>query len=505
MGLCACVGILALGLLVLLRGGRSSIALPLALLCIDMFVWNFASLAEDVSGNTTWGTLDVVFSPFTPPLALHVILAFVGRMQSLRWLLVLAYTAFGASSLLAASAFFCALGRAWILSGTRNMVFLGLWIPLVVLEVALLVRHWRRTPLYEEQWRARLILAAVVVGAVLGSTEMWDDFVDIPALGHLGALGSMTIIAAVVLRFRLFGHELSSSVTIYSGALAAAGTVGYLAVFRWFGTNFAAFIVGTAALTLALLVAARDAATSVATRRERLRQLAHLGRFSAQMAHDLKNPLSALKGALQLLFEEKARGRPLEGKIEYLHLVEEQADRIEAVIDRYQRLSKVEPVLGPVPVDELVERVLSQAALSRGGGAIRFERHLGEGLPALLGDRDLIQGALENLVRNACEAMPAGGTLSISAAFARKDSGGGEIRIRVEDQGEGIDARQMERVFDEFYTTKAQGSGLGLPFVRRVVEAHGGEVRIESTLSRGTAVEVLLPAAPSGERERTRT
>jgi signal transduction histidine kinase len=96
---------------------------------------------------------------------------------------------------------------------------------------------------------------------------------------------------------------------------------------------------------------------------------------------------------------------------------------------------------------------------------------------------------LENLVRNAMEAMPDGGTVTVRTAR----SGAESVLLSVADTGCGMDARTRERAFDDFFTTKALGSGLGLAFVRRVVEAHGGRVSLESEQGRGTLVSVRLP------------
>jgi signal transduction histidine kinase len=111
-------------------------------------------------------------------------------------------------------------------------------------------------------------------------------------------------------------------------------------------------------------------------------------------------------------------------------------------------------------------------------------------LPACPVDRDLFARAIENLAQNAFEAMPDGGTLDVRVA--RAEAG---VVVRVADTGAGMDARTAERVFDEFFTTKTTGSGLGLPFVRRVIEAHGGSVALTSRVGRGTVVDLRLPAA----------
>ena len=122
---------------------------------------------------------------------------------------------------------------------------------------------------------------------------------------------------------------------------------------------------------------------------------------------------------------------------------------------------------------------------------------LAEGLPPCRADREMLSRVLENLVRNAMEAMPDGGTVTVRTAR----SGGGareagaSVVLSVEDTGCGMDARTRERAFDDFFTTKATGSGLGLAFVHRVVEAHGGQLSLESEQGRGTVVSVRLPVS----------
>jgi signal transduction histidine kinase len=139
----------------------------------------------------------------------------------------------------------------------------------------------------------------------------------------------------------------------------------------------------------------------------------------------------------------------------------------------------------------LVVDVLSLQAFA-GYANVKLERALAPELPPCSGDYDLLANALENLVRNAYEAMPQGGTLTVRTQ--REEPEGTGVVLSVEDTGEGMDARARERAFDEFFTTKASGSGLGLAFVRRVVEAHGGEVALTSREGRGTIVRLRLPA-----------
>src|SRR5439155_5801966 len=140
--------------------------------------------------------------------------------------------------------------------------------------------------------------------------------------------------------------------------------------------------------------------------------LVTLGRFSAQMAHDLKNPLAALKGAAQFLAEEQRQGRPMEKHGEFLELLVDQVNRLETVVDKYQRLGRVEPMRTEQKINEVVQNVLAlQRFASSGPVAVKTE--LADALPTCRIDRDLVAGALENLARNALEAMPAGGPLTV--------------------------------------------------------------------------------------------
>jgi signal transduction histidine kinase len=204
------------------------------------------------------------------------------------------------------------------------------------------------------------------------------------------------------------------------------------------------------------------------------------------MAHDLKNPLAALKGAAQLLREDMVRPAGVD-RIVFADLMLDQIDRLDRLVDVYGRLARVEPAREPLDVNEMTRAVLALQSLASERLAVNAA--LEEGLPRCRADREMLSRVLENLVRNAMEAMPDGGTVTVRTA----PDGPEAVILSVEDTGCGMDARTRERAFDDFFTTKALGSGLGLAFVRRVVEAHGGHVSLESEQGRGTVVSVRLP------------
>lgn len=497
LSLVACGAILALAFLVFSHRGRNPLALPLGLLCLDMFVWNFATWAFSYSGEPAWHWLDVTFSPFTPPLTLHVVLVFTGRVDAFRRVLLLAYGLFALLSVSSAAAFVLANARRWVESTEWSVVFLSLWAPLLIFAGVLLVQHLRGQVREDERMRTRLVITSIFIGAVMGSTEMWNDMVRVPALGHVGALGSMMLAAMVVLRFKLLGSEWSARAVVYALALAVLGVVGYLAAFHWLATRTALLALTVASITLGLVLATADVARSLAERWQKERQLAFLGRFSAQMAHDMKNPLAALKGALDYLVEERARGTLSGDESEFLELARGQVRRVEQVLATYQRFGE-EPAREATDVGALLRELFAGASPLAAPTGITVSTEIEEPLPPCALDRALVTRAIENIAHNAFDAMADGGTLRVHARRGPLDGGTDGVILSFADDGQGMDARQRALAFDEFHSTKGS-SGLGLAFVRRVVEAHEGEVRIDSVLGQGTTVELRLPAL----RERT--
>jgi signal transduction histidine kinase len=478
LGLVACVGHLALAILLLIRWARSTIALPLALLSLDLFVWNFANLAWEVSGHAAWRHLDTAVSWLTPPLALHLIVAFVGRGRSLRPMLIVFYL------------FFAQL-PFWADTPGWDLVFLAGVVPAVTIALFLLAIHLRKTTDPEEKVRSRYMLVAMSVGGVLGSSDLWYDHVGLPmSVGNLATFASTSLVAVAALREKLVWPEGPSWFGFLALGLATLGLTGYLTVVRTLGTEKAMAVVAVTIALGALYAVVREGVGAREVAKERGEALATLGRFSQQMAHDLKNPLAALKGALQFLKEEERQGRSLADHAEFLDLMLEQVGRLQRVVDQYQRMAKVEPVRAPASLNDVVREVLALQPFAA-SATTRVDADLGASLPECDLDRDLVARAIENLVQNAFEAMPGGGTVGVRTARGESS----KVTLSVEDSGCGMDVRQIERAFDEFYTTKAQGSGLGLAFVRRVVDAHGGAIRLTSEVGRGTTVRIEFPVS----------
>jgi signal transduction histidine kinase len=476
IGMIVAGGYLALGIAVLAKRMLSPLAIPLALLCLDMFAWNIAALADEVSNDPAWHHLDIAISPFAPPLALHLTIAFIGRTRNYRALLIAAYAGFALLSLASIVSEFDLL---WYVG------FVVLLAPTTAFALGLLISHERRTIDAIERKRARMMLGAFAMSALLAPTELFDQYV--PPVGTFGTLVSMALVAVVAFRLRVFGRDLTTAGVAYAVVVAIVTVVGAVVLFRLLGGNTAMAVFGAAVVVVVLAVTARELLARYGAQREQLARLATMGRFAAQLAHDLKNPLAALKGSLEFLQEERARGRSLDAHGEFLDLMKEQVTRAVRVLNDYERIARVEPILRDVNVNEIARGVLALQTVAAPSN-VEVRLALANDVPRCALDADLVAGALENLMKNALEAMPKGGTLSVRIAADR-----GGIVIAVEDTGEGIDPRYLEKAFDDFFTTKTRGSGLGLAFVRRVAHAHGGDVTIESSLGQGTKVEMTLP------------
>ena len=251
MYLLAAAGHLTLAVLSLSRGSRSPIARPLALLCFDMFGWCFASLASHLTDAPVWVVLDAMCTALSPPLALHLVVTFVGASRAHLRLVVASYIVFGALAASSGAGCIATWGRTWLDSTAWAAIFLAAWVPTLVLVLVLLVRHLVSSGDADEKARTRTMLAAVAVGGALATADVVSAAgFPLPRLASIGTLISTFLVATAAFRFRLLDRDLSVSTALYAGALALAGVFAYLAVFVMLGGNAAALAFGTLTVTL---------------------------------------------------------------------------------------------------------------------------------------------------------------------------------------------------------------------------------------------------------------
>jgi two-component system nitrogen regulation sensor histidine kinase GlnL len=227
-----------------------------------------------------------------------------------------------------------------------------------------------------------------------------------------------------------------------------------------------------------------------------------VGQMAVGLAHEIRNPLGAIRGAVQLMAREMGEDTRLG---EYTAVLLKEVDRVNRIIEMLLDISR--PVtlrLVPLNLHQLLERValLSEEMAAQHG--VQIVRRYDPSLPAIRADEDRILQVFHNLVRNAIEAMTAGGRLtlvtrlSMNPLFAKVDVGQGQrsmAEIQVLDEGQGIPEASRARLFTPFFTTKDKGLGLGLALCHRIIEEHHGAIQIASEPGRGTAVSCFLPIA----------
>jgi len=488
--LVACVSQLALALIAILRGGKSPIATWFALVCLDISTWTGATVAHAITGSAAWDNVDHASSPWTSPLALHFVLVFVGRRRAYRHWLVLAYLGAAAISI---PSLVCLLSpRVPMWRGpTWDGAMIALAIPTMGAALVLLTIHLRRASDPNERARARLLLSSIALATTLGLTELINVIAPwVPSLSAIGMLASTVPMALVTMRFRLFDREYPLRIMSNAMLIAALSVAIGAAVLR-FAPRAGFVVIGSVVTSLAVIAIGRNAIAEAAARRERVAHLSTLGRFSAQMAHDLKNPLAALRGAAQVLEADLEKPSDAFDRSAFVALMLAQIDRIGSVVDTYGRLASAEPSFANMDLNEVTREAIALESLD-GAPSAKIRAELDAELPPLEADPRMVATILENLVRNARQATSADGTITVRTRREDTETRDGMV-LEVADTGVGMDARTQERAFDDFFTTLADGSGLGLAFVRRLVAAHGGEVTLTSRVGHGTIVRVWLP------------
>jgi two-component system NtrC family sensor kinase len=222
-------------------------------------------------------------------------------------------------------------------------------------------------------------------------------------------------------------------------------------------------------------------------------RLAAVGQMAAKVTHEIRNPLSAIGLNVELLESElEQQGRIDVETRELLVAIQRELGRLSQLSQQYLSLaSKPTPHLEPEAIGDFLAELVAflEPELVRSG--VKAELRVDEGLPQVALDEALMRQALHNLLRNAREAMPEGGTIRIGARRAGDD----EVEISIEDEGIGIPPGVAETIFDPFVTTKAGGTGLGLAVTREIVEAHAGRIACEPREPRGTRFVIGLPLA----------
>jgi signal transduction histidine kinase len=219
----------------------------------------------------------------------------------------------------------------------------------------------------------------------------------------------------------------------------------------------------------------------------RSERLAALGQLTAGLAHELRNPLGTMKASAEILLQRIDPGEEIPR--EMAGYIVSEVDRTNSLITRFLDFARpVQLRMAPVDVNALLDRTVEHLSRQNPGAPPPLHKNYDPALPLISADAELLERVFFNLLQNALQASPEGSTVTIKTRHAA-----GLVEVAVLDRGAGIRNEDLEQIFNPFFTTKAGGVGLGLAISAKIVDEHGGSIRVESELGRGSTFLVTLP------------
>lgn len=460
----AAVGAIALGLVAMSRGHRSELLTSIFVAALAVAAWNAAKAVNLVSSAVTLRILVGILSP----LPIWAFMVLVLR-ATLRWSWLRRLAAIGSAictcGLAGASALELVVSRleGFVFSSLWNVLLAVVALSHMVLCSALLVRQiWR------ERGEPRLLALTLLIAGLLGFAGALTEVLPVDRPWHLGSLGLLLAVAVAAIGVTSRQH-IGESIALKEILLSLAIVAGIVIV-AIMVTEQAR---GEPAVAAALLAGAglcafgsyRLLARRWQHRLEDASRLAALGHATGVLAHEVRNPLTTVKGTLDLL-----ESRLADGQERYLEMARGELDRVLTLVEDCLVYARA-----PAPSHErfdllrLIEQTVSAAR-------IRFERVTvvwrSPGDPVeICGDPGQLRRLLENLIVNACQAAPEG-----DVAVSLGDTSSDRVAVLVRDRGPGVPATVARRIFEPFFTTKTRGGGLGLAIVREIARRHGGDV-----------------------------
>lgn len=240
---------------------------------------------------------------------------------------------------------------------------------------------------------------------------------------------------------------------------------------------------------------------------QKIERLAAVGRVAAVMAHEVRNPLGAIRTFTELLHEDLPASDP---KSSYIDQILTQIERLNLLIENTLAFSRDSvKVIKQIDIRELLPKTIQLAKYKFAESSVKVSEDYQSGLPKFKGDPERLSQAFLNILINAFEACGQEGSVSVSAGYEVEDRGiGGILCVRIADTGPGVPEDVLNKIFEPFHTTKSQGTGLGLAISYNIVAAHGGRIEVLNEIGKGAAFHVFLPekhefCEPKSEYERS--
>jgi len=252
-------------------------------------------------------------------------------------------------------------------------------------------------------------------------------------------------------------------------------------------------------MPILLLLRNKKASKNKSGKNENPNQLEELSRLTGELAHEIKNPLSTIKINLKLTAEEleasEKNNHSFARALRKLAVIQKEADRLDQILDGFLRyIDRGELQPENADINELIGDMVDFYSPQATSRSITIRMGLCEKPLVCKVDKDMLKQAILNLFINAQQAMSGGGELLIRTAGQENDA-----VIEISDTGIGIEPDKIVSIFDAFYSSRPQGSGLGLSTTKKIVEAHNGSIAVNSEPGKGTSFTIKLPLAESGD------
>ena len=222
----------------------------------------------------------------------------------------------------------------------------------------------------------------------------------------------------------------------------------------------------------------------------RHKRLAALGKLSAGIAHEIRNPLSSIRGLAQFVYNSFSK---TDERKEDLNTIIQEVDRLNKLVVQVLDFAKLKkPNLTPFSLNDLIRKIVELFKLEIKDKQIKFDLELSPDISQIQADEDQVRQITMNVIINAIQAILRKGEIKINTENALL-KGEPAIKLMIEDSGIGITEKDFNQIFDPFFSTKERGSGLGLSIVYKLVEGHQGEIKVESKEGKGTKFVIFLP------------
>lgn len=344
----------------------------------------------------------------------------------------------------------------------------------------------------------KLALWYILMGWTDGIQSPYYWLMLLPVMSAATSLGLSGLVVAVLLAcgaylsFRLFLRENQYVEWSYLILNEATFPIAGFLTYELLEANRAA--TRKAQLAAAQLAEANQQLQAAEAQVRRAERLAALGQLSAGLAHEIRNPLSTIKGSAEMLLKNVDANGAIAHEL--AGFISTEVDRTNALVTRFLDFARPLALrLEKTEITEVIDEAVAQVEKHTPPLDVSIYKNYSPDIPPLLLDRQLIERVLYNLILNAAQASPAQSSVTVKTRQL-----GQTLEISVIDRGTGIAPKDRESIFNPFFTTKSSGVGLGLAIVSKIVDEHGGQIDVESEPGAGSVFRVFLPVRDNGNR-----